>query len=162
MDRKYTANDRITIKGRTKADAVLIAGGEKQTVQANGSFSFQVAVARPETQVKIVVTDQSGNSSIRTLSIVPMDLEKLFTIHWNGRATETTLYTQGESIEAHGNAYPGVRVSAILGEQQVSVQSNSQGDWAISLKATKGETLRITFDSITDGKTIGTKTWKVE
>ena len=162
MDRKYTANDRITIKGRTKADAVLIAGGEKQTVQENGSFSFQVAVARPETQVKIVVTDQSGNSSIRTLSIVPMDLEKLFTIHWNGRATETTLYTQGESIEAHGNAYPGVRVSAILGEQQVSVQSNSQGDWAISLKATKGETLRITFDSITDGKTIGTKTWKVE
>jgi len=162
MDRKYTANDRITIKGRTKADAVLIAGGEKQTVQTNGSFSFQVAVARPETQVKIVVTDQSGNSSTRTLSIVPMNLEKLFTIHWNGRATETTLYTQGEFIEAHGNAYPGVRVSAILGEQQVSVQSNSQGDWAISLKATKGETLRITFDSITDGKTIGTKTWKVE
>jgi hypothetical protein len=162
MDRRYTANDRITIKGRTKADAVLIAGGEKQTVQANGSFSFQVAVARPETQVKIVVTDQSGNSSIRLLSIVPMEIEKLFTIHWNCRATETTLYTQGESIEAHGNAYPGVRVSANLGEQQVSVQSNSQGDWAISLKTTKGETLRITFDSITDGKTIGSKTWKVE
>jgi FecR protein len=162
MDRKYTANDRITINGRTKADAVLIAGGEKQTVQSNGSFSFQVAVARPETQVKIVVTDQSGNSSTRTLSIIPMDTEKLFTIHWNGRTTETTLYTQGEFIEAHGNAYPGVRISAILGEQQVSVHSNSQGDWAISLKATKGETLRITFDSITDGKTIGTKTWKVE
>jgi hypothetical protein len=44
----------------------------------------------------------------------------------------------------------------------VSVQTNSQGDWAISIKAIKGETLRIIFDSIYDGKTIGTKTWKVE
>ena len=162
MDRKYTVNDSFTIKGRTKADAILTVSGEKQTVQADGSFSFQVAVGRPETQVKIVVTDQSGNSSHRTLSIVPMDMEKLFTIHWNSRTTETTLYAQGQSIEAHGTAYPGVKVSAILGEQQLSVQSNSQGDWAISLKAIKGETLRLTFDSITDGKTIGSKTWKVE
>ena len=162
MDRKYTANDTLTIKGKTKAEATLIAGGGKHTVQADGSFSFKVAVAKPETQVKIISTDKSGNSSVRTLSIVPMEIEKLFNIKWSVKATETSVYSQGESIEAHGTAYPGIMVDAALGEQHMSVQTNSQGDWAISMKAVKGETLRIRFDSIYDGKTIGTKTWKVE
>jgi hypothetical protein len=162
MDRKYTANDTVTIKGKTKAEATLTANDEKQTVQADGSFSFMTAIARPETHVKIISTDKSGNSSVRTLSIVPMEKEKLFNITWGGRATETTVYSPGESVEAHGNAYPGVKVTASLGDQRMSVQTNSQGDWAISLKVIKGETLRITFDSIYDGKTIGTKTWKVE
>jgi hypothetical protein len=162
IDRKYTANNTMTITGKTKAETALTAGGEKQTVQADGSFSFHVAVARPETQVKIIATDQYGNSSERTLSIVPMETEKLFDISWNGSATETTVYSLGESVEAHGNAYPGIKVTATLGEQQITVQTNSQGDWAISLKVIKGETLRIIFDSIYDGKTIGTKTWKVE
>jgi hypothetical protein len=162
MDRKYTANDTVTIKGKTKAEATLTANDEKQTVQADGSFSFMTAIARPETHVKIISTDKSGNSSVRTLSIVPMEKEKLFNITWGGRATETTVYSPGESVEAHGNAYPGVKVTALLGDQHVSVQTNSQGDWAISIKAIKGETLRIIFDSISDGKTIGIKTWKVE
>jgi hypothetical protein len=162
MDRKYTANDTLTIRGKTKAEATLTADGKKQTVHTDGSFSFQVAVVRPETQVKIVVIDQSGNASVRTLSIVPMEIEKLFHISWGGKATDTTLVPQGESIEAHGTAYPGVRITGAIGEQRVSVQTNSQGDWAISMKAIKGETLRITFDSIYDGKTIGTKTWNVE
>jgi hypothetical protein len=161
-DRKYTANETLTIKGKTKANAVLSAGGEKKTVQPDGSFSFQVTVARPETQVKIVATDQSGNSSERTLSLVPMEKEKLFHISWNGRSTETTVYAQGEFLEAHGNAYPGVKVNATCADHQVNVQTNSQGDWAISLKVKKGETLGITFESIYDGKTIGTKTWNVE
>ena len=162
MDRKYTANDTVTIKGKTKAEATLTANDEKQMVQSDGSFSFMTAIGRPETHVKIISTDKSGNSSIRTLSIVSMDKEKIFNIHWGGRATETTVYSPGESVEAHGNAYPGVKVTASLGDQRMSVQTNSQGDWAISIKAIKGETLRIIFDSIYDGKTIGTKTWKVE
>ena len=162
LDRKYTAIDTLIITGKTKAETALTAGGEKQTVQADGSFSFRVAVTRPETQVKIIAIDQYGNSSERTLSIVPMETEKLFNIRWNGKATDTTVHSEGETIEAHGNAYPGIRVHATMGEQQAIVQTNSQGEWAISLKANKGETLRITFDSIYDRKTIGTKMWKVE
>jgi hypothetical protein len=162
MDRKYTVNDTLTIKGKTKAGATLTANGENQNVEGDGSFSFYVAVARPETHVKIVAIDQSGNSSERTLSIVPMDPEKIFNINWNGSAIETTVYLQGESVEAHGNAYPGIEVSASAGTQYVHVQTNSQGDWAVSLKAVKGETLQITFDSIYDEKSIGTKTWKIE
>jgi hypothetical protein len=162
MDRKYTANDALTIHGKTKAEAILTVDGKKQPVKADGSYSFEVTVVRPETQVKILATDQSGNTSVRTLSIVPMEPEKLFRITWGGRATDTTVYSQGESVEAHGNAYPGVRVTAVLGDQRLSVQTNSQGDWAISMRAIKGELFRITFDSIYDGKTIGTKTWKVE
>jgi hypothetical protein len=152
MDRKYTANDTLTIKGKTKADVALSIDGKRESVESDGSFSFRVPVRRPETQVKIVVTDQSGNMTMRKLSIVPMETEKLFRIQWHDRTDETTVYPQGESIEAHGNAYPGVRVSATLGEQQMSVQTNSQGDWAISVKAVKGSILKLTFDSIDDKK----------
>jgi hypothetical protein len=161
-DRKYTANESLTIQGKTKPNAVLTAGGERKTVQADGSFSFTVPITKPETQVKIIATDQSGNTSERTLSIIPMEKDKLFKINWNGNATETTVFAQGESLDAHGNAYPGVKVTASLGGQNVRVQTNSQGDWAISLNVIKGQTLRISFESIFDGKTIGTKTWKVE
>ena len=162
MDRKYTVNDALTIRGKTKAEATLMVDEKKQIVKPDGSFSFLVNVVRPETQVKIVATDLSGNTSVRTLSIVPMDREKLFHINWSGKVTDTTVSSHGESIEAHGTAYPGVQVTAALGPQRVSVQTNSQGDWAISMKVIKGELLQITFDSIYDGKTIGTKTWRVE
>jgi hypothetical protein len=162
MDRKYTANDALTIRGKTKAEATLLVDEKKQIVKPDGSFSFLVNVVRPETHVKILAADLSGNTSVRTLSIVPMDMEKLFRINWSGMVTDTTVSSQGESIEAHGNAYPGVQVTATLGAQHTSVQTNSQGDWAFSMKVIKGELLQITFDSIYDGKTIGTKTWRVE
>jgi hypothetical protein len=162
MDRKYTANDTLTIKGKTKADATLTIDGNKRSIQSDGSFSFRVPVIHPETQLKIIVIDQSGNMTTRKLSIVPMETEKLFQIQWHDRTDETTVYPQGESVEMHGSAYPGVRVTATLGEQHMSVQTNSQGDWAISVKAIKGNILKLTFDSIDDGKNIGSKAWKVE
>jgi phosphatidate phosphatase APP1 len=91
-----------------------------------------------------------------------MDIEKLFRIQWNEQIDERSIYTKGETIEAHGNAYPGVKITATLADQRVSVQTNSQGDWAISLKALKGGSLQLTFESLEDGKTIVTRTWKVE
>ncbi len=161
-DRKYTANDTLTISGKTKAEAALTANGKRQIVNSNGSFSFRLAVSRPETQIKIVATDQSGNVSERTLSIVFIEPDKLFHISWSCKTTETTVVAQNEFIELHGNAYPGIKVTALLGQQHLSVQTNSQGDWAISIKAIKGEKLRLIFDSIYDEKTIGIKTWKIE
>ena len=162
MDRKYTVNDEITIRGKTKSEAKLTVNGKKHPVQTDGSFSIHTSITKPETQVKIMATDQSGNTSTRLLSIVPMEAEKVLQIQWDCRADETTLYPQGESIEAHGNAYPRVRVTATLGEQHINVQTNSQGDWAISVKTIKGELLQMKFDSIEDSKTISTKTWRVE
>ena len=162
MDRKYTANDTLTIKGMTKAEATLTADGKKQSLQSDGSFCFSIPVVHPETKVNIVVTDQSGNMTARKLSIVPMETEKLFRIQWHDRNDEATVYPQGESIEAQGTAYPGVKVTAALGGKHMSVQTNSQGDWAISVKAIKGDTLKLTFESIDDGKIIGSKTWKIE
>jgi hypothetical protein len=162
MDRKYTSLEELTIKGKTKAEAAMTVDGKVQPVQTDGSFSFRVPVTQPETQVKIIVTDQSGNKSTRTLSIVPMETEKLFRIQWDDRVDNDTIFLQGETIEGHGNAYPGVKVTAMLDGQYASVQTNSQGDWAISLKAVKGSSLQLTFDAIEDGKTIGTKVWKIE
>ena len=162
MDRKYTANDTLTIRGMTKAEATLERDGKKISIHSDGSFSFRVPVTSPETQLKIVATDQSGNRTTRKLSIVPMESEKLFRIQWHDKTNETAVYPQGESIEAHGTAYPGVRVSATSGEQHMSVQTSSQGDWAISVKAVKGDLLKLTFESMDDEKIIGSKTWKVE
>jgi hypothetical protein len=162
MDRKYTANDTVTIKGKTKAEAQCLVNGKKETIQSDGSFFFRVPVKHPETTLEIIVTDQSGNRTIRKLSLVSMEAEKLFRIQWHDRADALTVYPQGESIEAHGTAYPGVSVSAVHGGQRISVRTNSQGDWAISIKAVKGETLQLTFESLDDEKVIGSKSWKVE
>ena len=162
IDRKYTSREELTIQGKTKAEALMTVDGKTHPVNTDGSFLLRVPVNKPETQVKIIVTDQSGNQSTRTLSIIPMDIEKLFRIQWNEQIDERSIYTKGETIEAHGNAYPGVKITATLADQRVSVQTNSQGDWAISLKALKGGSLQLTFESLEDGKTIVTRTWKVE
>jgi len=162
MDRKYTANDTLTVKGKTKAEALCTVNGKKETIHSDGSFFFRVPVKHPETTLEIIVTDQSGNRTIRKLSLVAMEAEKLFRIQWHDRADDMTVYPQGESIEAHGTAYPGVRVNASLRDQHISVRTNSQGDWALSIKAAKGEALQLTFESLEDEKVIGSRSWKVE
>ncbi len=162
IDRKYTTKESLTIKGRTKSDALLTIDGVKVDVLKDGSFSFKTILTKREKLLKIVATDQSGNTITRTLSIVPIDAEKVFNIQWNEKVDDTTIYAVAEFIEARGNAYPDIKVTASIGNERMVVQTNSQGDWAISIKAIKGDNLRLTFDSITDEKTIGTKVWKVK
>jgi hypothetical protein len=58
--------------------------------------------------------------------------------------------------------YPGIRATAMFIRQHISVQTNSQDDWAISIRAIKGDALKLIFDSIDDEKIIGSKTWKIE
>jgi FecR protein len=162
LDRKYTMLDLIIIHGKTKPDAVITVDGMPHSIESDGTFVLRTAVTKPETRVNIAVTDQSGNKSTRILSIVPIDAEKVFRIVWNCRVNNDTLVAQGETIDAHGTAYPGIKVTAIYDGQQTNVRTSPQGDWAVSLKTVKGKPLQLIFDAVDDQKTIGTKSWFVK
>ena len=162
LDRKYSMLDAVVIHGKTKPDAAVTVDGKPHKVDADGTFTLHVAVSKPETRVNIAVTDQSGNKNSRTLSIVPMDPAKVFNIAWNCRVDGDTLQTQGETVDAHGTAYPGIKITVAYGDQQTVVRTSPQGDWAVSLKVLKGASLQLTFDAVDDQKTIGTKSWIVQ
>jgi hypothetical protein len=162
LDRKYTMLDVIVIHGKTKPDAVITVDGKPHSVESDGAFVIRAVVTKPETRVNIAVTDQSGNKSARVLSIVPMDAEKVFHIAWNCHVNSDTLVAQGETIDAHGTAYPGIKVTAMYDDQQTNVRTSPQGDWAISLKVVKRKSLQLIFDAVDDQKTIGTKSWIVK
>ena len=161
-DRRYTVLSELTVRGKSRPGVKLTVNGKRLALDQSGGFSYVARVQKPETELKIVASDESGKSSSRTLSIVTMDTAKVFNIEWNCQANGDSLNPSGATIEAKGAAYPQVKVLAELDNQRTEVSTSPQGIWAISLKPVKGSVLKITFESIEDARPIGTKTWKVQ
>jgi hypothetical protein len=161
-DRRYTALVSLLIKGTTEPDAKFIVDGKLMPLAANGEFSFSVNVGQTEKQIKISATDRSGNTRERTLSIVPIDTNRVKRIEWNCPENETTLTPSSENISASGTAYPSMKIIVTHGTQTSNVQTDSQGNWALSMKRIKNEELKIVFESISDNKIILTKTYIVK
>ncbi len=161
-DRRYTALSVIVVKGRTEPDAKLLYDKKMVPLGRDGSFSMTVQVEPPETQIHLSATDKSGNTLTRTLSIVPMDVNRVRNIAWNCKSENGILSPTTDEISASGVAYPHVKITAAFGEQHLSVQTDSQGRWAISLKRARGEKLVMTFESIDDNKIIATDTFSVQ
>jgi hypothetical protein len=161
-DRRYTALSSLTIKGTTEPDAKFVVDGKQIMLGAHGLFSFTSTIGQHENQIKISATDRSGNTRERILSIVPIDSNRVKKIEWNCPATETALSPVSEDISARGSAYPQMKITVTHGMEKIQVQTDSQGNWAISLKRIKGEHITLVFESISDNIIIVTKTLLVE
>lgn len=161
-DRRYTALARLTITGSTEADAAFQVNGKATGLDGNGAFSFTVPVERAEKQLTLRSTDRSGNSRERLLSIVPIDTLRVTKIDWNCPAEGTVLRPATAEISAHGTAYPSMKVTVTHGETRTTVQTDSQGNWAVSLQHRKEVQLTLVFESISDNIVVATKTYRVE
>ncbi|MDE3056775.1 MAG: hypothetical protein KGJ59_02315 [Bacteroidota bacterium] len=161
-ERRYTALQTIVIKGHTEPDAKFLYDKKAVALSRDGSFSLTVHVTPPETRVQLSATDKSGNTLERMLSVVPMDVHRVRNIAWNCKEENGVLSPSTSELSASGTAYPHVRVTAVLGDQHISVQTDSQGRWAISLKRFAGEKLTITFEAIDDSVTVATDTFSVQ
>ncbi len=161
-DRSYTALSSLTISGTTEPSAKFIVDGKPTALNANGAFSFAVPIGQTEKQIKISATDRSGNTRERTLSIVPIDTNRVKKIEWNCPVDERTLSPSTENMSARGTAYPSMKISVIHGAQKLDMLTDSQGNWAISLKRIQNEIVTIVFESINDNKIILTTTYAVK
>ncbi len=161
-DRRYTALPKITVKGTTEADASLRINGKETVLDANGAFSITVAVEKVEKQLNLKSTDRSGNSRQRILSIVQIDTNRVTNIDWNCPVEGFILTPTSEEISAHGTAYPSMKIHVTHGQQTSVVQTDSQGNWAISVKRITGAQLMLVFESISDNIIVVTKTYQVE
>jgi hypothetical protein len=160
-DLRYTVLEEVTIHGRTRTDVALAINGKSIELDPSGAFFYNARLRKPETVLDIVAQDNSGNVSRRTLSMIPMDSSKVFKVDWNCPIIGGEVSATGPTIEARGTAYPRVRVVAEMGDQTVTALTSSRGIWAMSLKSAKGKLLRLTFESIDDARSIGSKIWKV-
>lgn len=161
-DMRYTVLHEMTIHGRTRSEVKLSINGKSVSLDRSGAFSYVAHVQEPETSLNILAEDQSGKTSRRALTIVLMDTAKVFQIDWNCPLSGDKINATGGTLEARGTAYPGVRVTGEQGNQHITVSTSPQGEWAISLIPVKGSVLRLTFESIDDSRSIGSKTWKVQ
>lgn len=161
-DRRYTALKSLTIAGSTEADASFTVNGKIMAMDNNGIFSITVSVDQSEKQLLLRSTDRSGNSRERLLSVVPIDSSRVLKIDWNCSVDGSTLQPATGEISAHGTAYPSMRITVTHGAQSASVQTDSQGNWAISLQHQKGTQLTLVFESISDNIVVATKTYRVE
>jgi hypothetical protein len=161
-DRRYTALSRVIIHGTTEADASLQVEGRSSALDANGAFSITALVEKVEKQITVKSTDRSGNSRERVLSIVPIDTNRVANVEWNCEVEGSTLTPASEEIAAHGTAYPSMKIRVTHGDQNSTVQTDSQGNWAISVKHLRGSQLTLVFESISDNIIVVTKTYQVE
>ncbi|MFZ4621431.1 MAG: FecR family protein [Bacteroidota bacterium] len=161
-DRRYTALARMIIKGSTEADATFMVNGKVSPLDANGAFSLIVSTDQAEKQVTLRSTDRSGNSRERLLSIVPIDTNRVAKIEFNCPTDGTTILPVTSEISAHGTAYPSMKITVRHGEQTSVVQTDSQGNWAVSLKQLKGTQLTVVFESISDNIVVISRTYQVE
>ncbi|MEW6060903.1 MAG: FecR domain-containing protein [Bacteroidota bacterium] len=161
-DRKYTILTSVTVSGTTEPDAQLTVDGTKHPVNSKGEFSFKIPVGKTEQRIKLQTVDRSGNVRERTLSVVPMDSNKVTHIEWNCQSDGVTLFPTTNEISGRGVSYPGVKITATLGEQTTSVQTDSQGNWAISVRKISGGTLTLIFESLSDNTIIAKRTLQVQ
>ncbi len=161
-DRRYTALSSLTIKGNTEADARLTANGNSVQLDASGGFTITVPVGAQEVQQLLQSTDRSGNARERRLSIVPIDVKKVTAIEWNCPVKGDLLSPTTDMISARGTAYPSVKITARYGNQISTSQTDSQGNWAISVSPMKGGELVLVFESISDNIVITSKTYRIE
>ena len=131
-------------------------------LDANGAFTITVAVEKVEKQLNLKSTDRSGNSRQRILSIVQIDTNRVTNIDWNCPVEGMILTPTSEEISAHGTAYPSMKIHVTHGQQTSVVQTDSQGNWAISVKRITGAQLMLVFESISDNIIVVTKTYQVE
>jgi hypothetical protein len=161
-DRRYTALPRLLIKGTTEADAAFTVNGKPAPLDANGVFSLIVSTEQAEKQITLRSTDRSGNARERLLSIVPIDTNRVAKVEWNCSVEDMTLLPSTGDISARGTAYPSMRITVRHGEQTSVVQTDSQGNWAVSLKQLKGTQLTLVFESISDNIVVLSRTYQVE
>ncbi len=161
-DRRYTALSQLIIKGTTEADASFMVNGKTTPLEANGAFSLIISAEQAEKQVTLKSTDRSGNSRERLLSIVPIDTNRVAKIEWNCPVDGSTLQPTTSEISAHGTAYPSMRITVKHGVQTSVVQTDSQGNWAVSLKQTRGSQLTVVFESISDNIVVISRMYQVE
>ncbi|MFA6456313.1 MAG: FecR domain-containing protein [Bacteroidota bacterium] len=161
-DRRYTALTRLTIAGSTEPDALFTVNGKTVALDVNGSFSITVPVEQSERQVSLKATDRSGNTRERLLSIVPIDTNRVITIDWNCPVEGLLLTPATDVITARGTAYPSMKVLVTHGDRQTAVQTDSQGNWAVSVQHLTGVQLTLVFESISDNIVVATKTYRVE
>lgn len=161
-DRRYTTLQTIIIKGHTEPDAKFLCDKKQVALSRDGSFSLTVHVAPPETRIQLSATDKSGNTLNRTLSVVLMDVNRVRNVAWNCKSENGILSPTTNELSASGTAYPHVKVTATLGEQKLSVQTDSQGRWAMTLKRDVGKKLTMVFESLDDNAVIATDTFSVQ
>ena len=161
-DRRYTALNRVTIKGSTEADATFRVNGNVAELDENGGFSLAVAMEQGEKQITLRSTDRSGNSRDRVLSLVPIDTNRVARIDANCPLANGVLTPATGEITLRGTAYPSMKVTVKHGDQMSVVQTDSQGNWAVSVRTVRGEQLSLVFESISDNITVISRSYQVE
>ncbi len=161
-DRRYTAASRLTVNGSTEADAFFLVNGIRTPLAADGSFSIAVPIGREEKQIKLNSTDRSGNSRERILSVVPIDSNRVVKIDWNCPVNGTILSPATQEVTASGTAYPLMKVSVTHGGQSSVVQTDSQGNWAVSVKRVPGAELTLVFESISDNIVVARRVFQMQ
>lgn len=161
-DRKYTILPTVVVSGSTEPDAALSIGGIRQTVRPDGSFSFEINTGKVEKQIRLTAVDRSGNTREQILSVVPMDSNIVTHIDWNGVVNGATVTPSSNEISGRGTSYPSVRITVTHGDQTSVVRTDSQGNWAFSLRRIPDRPITLVFESLTDSAIITTRTLQVE
>lgn len=161
-DRRYTALPRLSIKGSTEADAQFLINGKMQQLESGGIFNITIPIEQTERIVTLKATDRSGNSRERVLSIVPIDSNRVAKIEWNSPVEGNILSPTSEEITARGTSYPSMKITVTHGTQTSTVQTDSQGNWAISVKRINNTQLSLVFESISDNIVVVRKIYHVE
>lgn len=160
-DTAYTVHTTVSLRGATESQATLTINGTPVPLDRTGVFTYTVSVQKPETKLILVATDLSGNTTRRTLTIVPIDTVRLFQVRWSCPEERGVLHSGGKEIEVHGVAYPSMRVRAVYGSQSHAVFTNTRGEWALVLTPGVGETVTILFELVTESVSVASRTWEV-
>jgi hypothetical protein len=161
-DRKYTILPTVVVSGTTEPDAIVSIDGKQQAVRPDGSFSFEINTGNVEKQIRLTAVDRSGNTRKRILSVVPMDTNVVTRIDWNGVVNGTTVTPSSNEISGRGTSYPSISITVTHGDQTSVVRTDSQGNWAFSLRRIPDRPITLVFESLTDSTIITTRILQVE
>ncbi len=143
----------VVFRGITEPGATVHAGDWEADVDAEGHWAIKLRLNPGRNRAAFVATDQAGNKSEASITVVYVVREVKFTAHQKYEASDAEI----PGNRYYGTATPGAKIFVESKYGSGSTRAAESGEWAVSVKfpeAPHAEPFRVVVESSDGGRAV--------
>ncbi|MDH3193258.1 MAG: hypothetical protein OEY55_07565 [Acidimicrobiia bacterium] len=143
----------VVFRGVTEPGATVYAGDWKADVDGEGHWAIKLRLNPGRNRAAFVATDQAGNKSEASITVIYVVREVRFTAHQKYEASDAEI----PGNRYYGTATPGAKIFVESKYGSGSTKATESGEWAVSVQfpnAPHAEPFRVVVESSDGGRAV--------